>query len=102
MDPTSILLLVAAGVAFFFLIIRPQRKRAAAQREMQNSLQPGTRIMTSAGIFGVVRGVTADEVSVEIAPGVVMAIIPAAVSRVITPQIVPMDDAPPQDPPAAS
>ncbi len=106
MDPTSILLLVAAAVAFFFLIIRPQRKRQQAQQQMQRSLQPGARIMTSAGIFGTVRGVTDDEISVEIAPGVVITIVPGAVSRVIPIEATPLDDTlgrenPPTEPPAS-
>ena len=99
MDPTSILLLAAAGVAFFFLIIRPQRKRQAAQQSMQRALGPGAEIMTSAGIFGTVAAVTDEQISVEIAPGVFMRILPAAVSKVIEPAAQTSDAGP--DAPAA-
>jgi len=41
--------------------------------------------MTTAGIFGQVAAVTPDQISIEIAPGVFMRIVPAAVAKVIEP-----------------
>jgi preprotein translocase subunit YajC len=93
-DPFSLLLIVGAGAAFYFLIIRPGQQRQKAQRAMIEALQPGAEIMTTAGIFGTVAVVTDDEISLEIAPGVFMRLLPAAVARVVEP--APADDAPAQ------
>jgi preprotein translocase subunit YajC len=49
--------------------------------------------MTTAGIYGTVREVSDEALSLEIAPGTVIRILPAAVSKVIHPTLSPMDDA---------
>ncbi|MEI6361262.1 MAG: preprotein translocase subunit YajC [Actinomycetes bacterium] len=85
MDPVSLLLIVAAGAGFYFLIIRPGQQRQKRQAQMVQQLVPGTEVMTTAGIFGTIAVVTEDQLSLEIAPGVFMRILPAAVARVIEP-----------------
>jgi preprotein translocase subunit YajC len=55
-------------------------------------IQPGTEIMTTAGIFGTIAVVTDEQLSLEISPGVFMRILPAAVARVVDPVT---EDAPP-------
>lgn len=95
MDPMSLLLIVAAGAAFYFLIIRPGRQRQRKQQEMLTALQPGTEIMTTAGIFGTIAVVTENELSIEVSPGVFMRILPASVARVVEPAKDPeRDEAP--------
>ena len=97
MDPMSLLLIAAAGAAFYFLIIRPGRQRQRKQQEMLTALQPGTEIMTTAGIFGTIAVVTENELSIEVSPGVFMRIVPAAVARVVEP----VKDAAPDEAPAS-
>ncbi len=92
MDPMSLLLIAAAGAAFYFLIIRPGRQRQRKQQEMLTALQPGTEIMTTAGIFGTIAVVTENELSIEVSPGVFMRIVPAAVARVVEPARDPEPD----------
>ena len=58
-----IFLALMIGV-FYLLIIRPQRKRAAAQKELAGSLEVGHEIRTIGGIHGTV--VTMDDESVVI------------------------------------
>ena len=53
---------------------------------MQGSLVPGVRVMTTSGIFGVVTTVTEEIVTVEIAPGVNIELVPAAIGKIIVPQ----------------
>lgn len=79
-----ILLLV---VAFYFLLIRPQKNRAKAQAQMQANLAVGVEIMTTAGIFGTVVNAADDEILLEISPGTIIRILPAAVARVVTPPV---------------
>ncbi|MDD2858248.1 MAG: preprotein translocase subunit YajC [Candidatus Nanopelagicales bacterium] len=77
---------VLLAVVFYFLILRPMQARKRAQASMQSGLVVGVRIMTTSGIFGTVIGVVDDIVRVEIAPGVVIELLGAAIARVIVPE----------------
>ncbi|WP_285708857.1 preprotein translocase subunit YajC [Microtetraspora sp. NBRC 16547] len=81
--------LILLVVVFYFLLIRPQRKRQQEQLQMQNSLTPGARVMTTTGLFGTVVGLEDDDVILEIAPGVETRWVKAAIGRVV----VPVEDA---------
>jgi preprotein translocase subunit YajC len=81
----SILPLVLLVVVFYFLLIRPQRKRQQEATKMQNSLSPGTRVMTTTGLFATVVAVDHEDVILEIAPGMETRWVKAAIGRVITP-----------------
>ena len=73
------------ALVFYLLIFRPMRARSkeiANIKSLQDSLQPGTRIMMASGIFGNVRGVNDDEVILEIAPGTNITIAKGAVAQV--------------------
>lgn len=72
-------------VAFWFLILRPARKRQADQQAVVSALAPGARVMTTAGLFGTVVAVEGTEVELEIAPGVVVRYVTAAVAKVVEP-----------------
>ena len=75
------ILLIAA--AFWLLIVRPQRARSQAARAVQSRLEVGKQVMTTAGLFGTVTSVTDDRVGLEIAPGVVVTYVAAAIAKVI-------------------
>jgi preprotein translocase subunit YajC len=67
------LFLILLAVAFVALIVLPgrQRKKMQAQaQQLQNSLTPGTPVMTTSGIHGTVSGLGDTTVDVEISPGV--------------------------------
>jgi preprotein translocase subunit YajC len=82
-DFVTILPLLLIGVVFYLLVLRPQKARQKAQAAMIAAVAPGSSIMTTAGVFGTVVASSADEVSLEIAPGVVIRMLPAAVAKVI-------------------
>lgn len=84
-DYSSLIMIALMVVVFYFLLIRPQRKRQQEQAQMQNSLTSGTRIMTTTGLFATVVAIDADDVILEIAPGVETRWIKAAIGRVLTP-----------------
>ncbi|MEV7011640.1 preprotein translocase subunit YajC [Streptosporangium sp. NPDC051022] len=90
---SSLIMIALMVVVFYFLLIRPQRKRQQEQVQMQNSLNPGSRIMTTTGLFATVVAIDADDVILEIAPGVETRWVKAAVGRVLTP----VDDADDED-----
>jgi preprotein translocase subunit YajC len=74
--------ILLAGV-FYFLLIRPARARQREAQKVVSRLVPGARIMTTAGLFGTVAAVDGNEIDLEIAPGVTVRYVAAAVAKVI-------------------
>jgi len=70
-------------VVFWFLIIRPQQKRQRDAQHMQSALGVDSKVMLSSGIFGTVREITDDHIGVEIADGVSIKVVRAAISRIL-------------------
>lgn len=71
-DMTMILMWVVIGLIFWFFIMRPQKKRQQEIQNFRNSIAIGSRVVTSGGIYGEVRGIEdADNILViEVAKGV--------------------------------
>ncbi|MBB2914996.1 preprotein translocase subunit YajC [Streptosporangium becharense] len=90
---SSLIMIALMVVVFYFLLIRPQRKRQQEQIQMQNSITPGTRVMTTTGLFATVVAIDADDVILEVAPGVETRWVKAAIGRVVTP-VPDAEDAP--------
>jgi len=74
--------ILLAGV-FYLLLIRPARNRQREQQAVVSRLVPGARIMTTAGLFGTITAVDGDQIDLEIAPGVTVRYVAAAVAKVI-------------------
>ena len=75
--------LLALAVLLLFVLPARQRNRARAQAQaMQESLAVGTPIMTTSGIHGTVAALGEATVDVEIAPGVVVTFVRAAVLEI--------------------
>jgi preprotein translocase subunit YajC len=88
MDLTSLLfplLLVLLFVPLFFSF-RRQKRVAAQQQELLNSLQPGDRIMTTSGVYGTIAEVSEDDdtIKIEIAPGMVTTWLRQAIREKVT------------------
>ena len=79
----SLLPILLLVVLFYLLILRPARVRQAKQRAIQASVAPGSRVMTTAGLFGRITAVEGDEVELEIAEGVRVRYVAAAIARVL-------------------
>ena len=69
--------------AFYFLLIRPQRNRQREMKSLMSRLAPGQQIMTTAGMFAKVISVDGDHVTLELAPGVNVRYMAAAVAKVV-------------------
>lgn len=88
MDPntlTTIAMIALMIVAFYFLILRPQRKRQADQAKTLESLTPGSRVLTSTGIYGNLVRIGDKQAVIELAPGHEMTLVKHAIVRVVQP-----------------
>lgn len=56
-------------VMFYFLLIRPQQKQRKEQQARIAALQSGDKVVTSAGIHGIVHNVREQTVVVKVAEG---------------------------------
>ena len=54
---------------FYFLMIRPQQKRAKAEREFENQLKVGDRIITKSGIHGKIAELAEKTIVIETMSG---------------------------------
>ncbi len=79
----TLLPVILIGVVFYFLLFRPQRRRQQQQAQMQSRIQPGQRVMTTAGMLATVVAVEDDAIVLEIAPGVEARFVKQAVGQVI-------------------
>lgn len=52
-----IMMWVVIGVIFWFFILRPQKKRQQEIQNFRNSVTIGSRVVTSGGIYGMVRAI---------------------------------------------
>jgi preprotein translocase subunit YajC len=84
----TLLLPLLLLAVFWFMLIRPQQKQRREIAELQSNLAPGARVMTGSGLLGTIVSVEADEVVLEVAPGVTNRYIRRAIVRVL-----PADDA---------
>ena len=84
MDPTILIWVVAFGGIIYFFMIRPNKKRADDQRNLMNTMQPGTRVMLTSGIFGTIQATGDKQVVVELAPGVAITVVKQAIAKVAT------------------
>jgi preprotein translocase subunit YajC len=82
----SLIVIIALFALLWLLLIRPQRARAQQQQRMIESVDVGDEILSSGGIIGLVRGVDddANELHVEIAPGVEVRMDRRAVGSIVT------------------
>jgi preprotein translocase subunit YajC len=54
---------------FYFLMIRPQQKRAKAEKEFENQLKTGDKIITKSGIHGKISELAEKTIVIETMSG---------------------------------
>ncbi|ACV79720.1 preprotein translocase subunit YajC [Nakamurella multipartita] len=79
------ILMFAALGALMYFSMKKQKRQAAAVKEMQNQLVPGSRVMTTSGLHGTVTAVADDTIELEVAPGMRTTWVRAAVREVVVP-----------------
>ena len=82
----GLILILVLFAAAYFVFLRPQRRRQMAQRDLLGSLEPGEEIVSTGGIFGVIKSVEGDDLQVEIADGVVVRMARRAVAGLVEPE----------------
>jgi len=75
--------IVVIGGFIYLVMIRPNQKRAAEQKQMMDTMQPGSRVMLTSGLFGTIQAVGDQQMVVELAPGMAVTVVKQAIARVV-------------------
>jgi preprotein translocase subunit YajC len=62
------LLIILAFVVLYLVVVRPQKRRQLQQKQLVDELQVGDEVLTAGGIYGTIRQLEGERVTVEIAP----------------------------------
>jgi preprotein translocase subunit YajC len=87
----SILLPVLIFVVFYALVILPQGRKRRQAAALQRAVEPGSRVLLTSGLYGIVVEIETDTIIIEAAEGVHLRFAKAAVLRVV-PDLVDADD----------
>lgn len=68
----AVVWLAGMAIVFYLLIWRPQQRRIAAVRAVQQALELGDEVITTSGIYGTITALRDEYVELEIAPNVVV------------------------------
>ncbi len=83
MEPLLALLLTF--VLMWVLLIRPQQRRMRQHQVLVASLRPGDEVITAGGIYGTVQAIDEDSMILQVAPGVELRVLRAAVNQRVNP-----------------
>ena len=75
--------LIFIFIIMYFVMIRPQKKRQEQQQKLIGSLKTGNRVVTNAGIHGLIANVKETTVLVKVADNVKIEIDKSAVTNVL-------------------
>jgi preprotein translocase subunit YajC len=81
----GILIIPVVVLLGYLLFVRPARNRQRAAMDTQRKSAVGDEIITTSGLIATVVEVNDDALTLEIAPGVRVRYVPAAILRVISP-----------------
>ena len=84
-NPTSLILILVVVIGVYMLMIRPQRRRQQQAQQQKNTVVPGARVRTTAGMYATVVDVDGDDVVLEVAPGVEVRYMRRAIMDVVSP-----------------
>src|SRR5919204_5463344 len=72
-------------VMMYFLLIRPQKKRQMEQQRLVSALKTGDRVVTNAGIHGLISNVKESTVILKVADNVKIEMEKTAITNVLKP-----------------
>lgn len=79
----TLLLPLILIVGMIWFMSRTQKKQRQRQADTVAALQPGTKVITTSGLVGIVEETDDDYVTLEISEGVLVQVVKAAIGRVI-------------------
>jgi len=71
-------------LALWAIVILPQQRRMRAHQALVSVLQEGDEVMTTSGIIGTITAIDDEVLHLEVAPGVRLRIVRAAIARRMT------------------
>lgn len=80
----SLIFFLLIGVVFYLFLIRPQQRQRRAQRELVQALEVGDEVITAGGVFGIIRELDDEAVTLEVSPGTRMRILRGFIARRVT------------------
>ena len=75
--------LIFIFIIMYFVMIRPQKKRQQQQQQLITSLKTGDRVVTNAGIHGLISNVKENTVLVKVADNVKIEMDKSAITNVL-------------------
>jgi preprotein translocase subunit YajC len=79
----GMLVLVLPMIAImYFLVFLPQQRQRKKMQEMHAALKNGDKVITTAGIYGVINGMDGDTIILKVADNVKIRIARAAIAQV--------------------
>ena len=75
--------LIFIFIIMYFVMIRPQKKRQEQQKKLIASLKTGDRVVTNAGIHGLISNVKETTVLVKVADNVKIEVDKSAITNVL-------------------
>lgn len=79
----TLLLPLILIVGMIWFMSRTQRKQRDRQAQTVAALSPGTKVITTSGLVGIVEETDDDYVTLEISEGVLVQVVKAAIGRVV-------------------
>jgi preprotein translocase subunit YajC len=64
--------LIIIFAIFYFILIRPQQQKQKKHKSILDSLQNGDKVITIGGLYGIIREIKGDVLTLEIAKDVVI------------------------------
>jgi preprotein translocase subunit YajC len=84
--------LVGIAALFWLVLMRPAQRRQRELGRMQRAVSVGDEVMLTSGIYGTVRALDDGTMSLELAEGVTVRVVRAAVGSVVTSATADDDD----------
>jgi preprotein translocase subunit YajC len=77
----GIIFLPLMFLALWAIVILPQQRRMRAHNALVSVLEQGDEVMTTSGILGTITAIDDEVLHLEVAPGVTLRVVRAAVAR---------------------
>ncbi|MGB2952877.1 MAG: preprotein translocase subunit YajC [Gaiellaceae bacterium] len=81
-----LLVIVVVLALVWLLLVRPQRRRQLQHTNLLERLAIGDEVLTAGGLYGRIREIAGEEVTLEIAPGTEVKLDKRAIAGVVEPE----------------